>query len=113
MNNPLFYLVIGAALWTLGLHGLLMVRHVLRRIIAVNLMGSGTFLVLVALAARSDPPDPVLQALVVTGLVVAISATAFAVRLASARAQHAEDAQSRDASMPASESSAERSDEAQ
>lgn len=91
MNTQLLYLVTGAALWAIGLHGLLLVRHVLRRIIAINLMGSGVFLVLVALASRSDPPDPVLHALVVTGLVVAISATAFAVRLASARAQHAPD----------------------
>lgn len=91
MNTQLFYLAIGAALWTLGLHGLLVVHHTLRRIVAVNLMSSGVFLVLVALAARSDPPDPVLQALVVTGLVVAISATAFAVRLASAQAQHSPD----------------------
>lgn len=88
MSAEFVYLVGGAAVWAVGLHGLLLVHHVLRRIIAVNLMGSGVFLVLVALAARSSPPDPVLQALVVTGLVVAISATAFAVRLSSARAQH-------------------------
>lgn len=89
MSAGLFYLVTGAAVWAIGLHGLLMTRHALRRIIAINLMGSGVFLVLVALASRSDPPNPVLQALVVTGLVVAISATAFALRLASASAQHA------------------------
>ncbi|MCW8194038.1 NADH:quinone oxidoreductase [Proteobacteria bacterium 005FR1] len=88
MSPELLYLVVGATIWAVGLGGLLLVHHMLRRVIAVNLMGSGVFLVLVALAARSSPPDPVLQALVVTGLVVAISATAFAVRLASARAQH-------------------------
>lgn len=87
--SELVYFLTGAVIWTVGLQGLLLVQHVLRRIIAVNLMGSGVFLVLVALATRSSPPDPVLQALVVTGLVVAISATAFAVRLASAQAQHA------------------------
>lgn len=88
MTPELLYLITGATIWAVGLSGLLLVHHMLRRIIAVNLMGSGVFLVLVSLAARSSPPDPVLQALVVTGLVVAISATAFAVRLASARAQH-------------------------
>lgn len=71
----------GIGLWLLGLLGLLLVSHMLRRIIAVNLMGSGVFMVLVALAARSQPNDPVLHALVVTGLVVAISATAFVLRL--------------------------------
>ena len=39
-------------------------------------------MVMVALASRSTPTDPVLRALVVTGLVVAASATAFALRLA-------------------------------
>ena len=60
--------------------------HALRRIIAINLMGSGVFLVMIALAARDDPSDPLLVALVVTGLVVAVSATALALRLSSALA---------------------------
>ncbi|GAB3381237.1 NADH-ubiquinone oxidoreductase chain 4L [Azotobacter armeniacus] len=84
MSSTLFYLGIGAMLWLLGLHGLLCLRQALRRIIAVNLMGSGVFLVLIALAVRRTPADPLLQALVVTGLVVAISATALALRLAGA-----------------------------
>ncbi|GAB3472232.1 NADH-quinone oxidoreductase subunit K [Azotobacter salinestris] len=84
MSATLFYLGIGAALWLLGLFGLLGLRDTLRRIIAVNLMGSGVFLVLIALAARVTPTDPLLQALVVTGLVVAISATALALRLGGA-----------------------------
>lgn len=84
MSSLLLYLLTGIALWLVGLHGLLMQRHALRRIIAVNVMGSGVFMVMVALASRADPIDPVLQALVVTGLVVAASATAFALRLATA-----------------------------
>lgn len=82
MSQSIIYLVAGSALWLLGLHGLLRVQHALRRIIAINIMGSGVFMVMVALAARTQPADPVLQALVVTGLVVAVSATAFALRLA-------------------------------
>lgn len=82
MSSTLFWMMIGAALWLLGLHGLLTLRHALRRIIAFNLMGSGVFLVMIALAARSQPSDPLLVALVVTGLVVAVSATALALRLA-------------------------------
>ena len=84
MSSSLFWMIIGAALWLLGLHGLLTLRQALRRIIAFNLMGSGVFLVMIALATRSQPSDPLLVALVVTGLVVAISATALALRLASA-----------------------------
>lgn len=87
MSLSLFYLCVGVTLWLLGLHGLLLRRaHVVRQIIAVNIMGSGAFTVMTALAARSEPVDPVLQALVVTGLVVAVSATALALRLASADA---------------------------
>lgn len=84
MSAALFWMVVGAALWLLGLHGLLTLRQALRRIIAFNLMGSGVFLVMIALATRSQPSDPLLVALVVTGLVVAVSATALALRLAGA-----------------------------
>lgn len=84
MSGALFWMGIGAALWLLGLHGLLTLRQALRRIIAFNLMGSGVFLVMIALATRSQPSDPLLVALVVTGLVVAVSATALALRLAGA-----------------------------
>lgn len=84
MTDIHFYLLIGVGLWALGLHGLLVARYALRRIIAINVMGNGVFMVMVTLANRGDTADPVLHALVVTGLVVAVSATAFALRLASA-----------------------------
>lgn len=87
MSHTLLYLLLGGGLWLLGLHGLMRVQHALRRIVAINIMGSGVFMVMVALATRTEPVDPVLQALVVTGLVVAISATAFALRLAVAEAR--------------------------
>tara|TARA_R110000823_G_scaffold171736_7_gene304136 strand:- start:11562 stop:11882 length:321 start_codon:yes stop_codon:yes gene_type:complete len=87
MTTSVFYLSIGLCLWGLGLHGLMLARHALRRIIAINLMGSGVFMVMVALGYRGDTTDPVLQALVLTGLVVAVSATAFALRLACAEAE--------------------------
>ncbi|WP_304641521.1 NADH-quinone oxidoreductase subunit K [Pseudomonas sp.] len=85
MSTITLFLGLGAALWLVGLHGLLIRRHPLRRIIAINVMSSGVFMIMIALAKRSDPADPVMHALVVTGLVVAVSATAFALRLAAAR----------------------------
>lgn len=90
MSNVTLYLLGGIALWVLGLHALMTRRNALRRIMAVNVMGSGTFMVMVALAARVTPIDPVLQALVVTGLVVAASATALALRLATTEAPAAD-----------------------
>jgi multicomponent Na+:H+ antiporter subunit C len=44
-------------------------------------MGSGAFLVLVGLAQRYDVADPVPQAMVLTGIVVAVAATALALAL--------------------------------
>lgn len=84
MTSVAIYLLGGSALWILGLHALLLRRGALRRVMAINVMGSGAFMVMVALASRSTPTDPLMQALVVTGLVVAASATAFALRLATA-----------------------------
>jgi multicomponent Na+:H+ antiporter subunit C len=93
MSAMQLYTILGAAIFLLGLHGLLMTTDAIRRLIAVNLMGAGTFLIMVALAGRISPPDPVLHALVVTGLVVAISATALALRLitSAAIAEHSQD----------------------
>ena len=82
MNADLLYALAGLALFVMGLAGLALLAHLLRRLIAFNLIGSGTFLVLVGLAQSPDgEPDPVAQALVLTGIVVAIAATALAVVL--------------------------------
>ena len=82
MSIVFFYALTGVGLFTLGLYALIVYRHLLRKILAINVMGSGVFLVMVALAARAqDAPDPVPHAMVITGIVVAISATALALAL--------------------------------
>ncbi|MDO8828440.1 NADH-quinone oxidoreductase subunit K [Methylophaga sp.] len=86
------YLCLGVTLWGLGSLGLLLARNFIRRIININIAGNGVFMVMVALASREATIDPVLQALVVTGLVVAVCATAFALRLSVAYAQSKQDA---------------------
>jgi len=68
-------------LFAMGSAGMLLVAHLLRRILAFNLMGSGAFLILVGLAQRGGTPDPVPQAMVLTGIVVAVAATAVALAL--------------------------------
>ncbi|WP_150302865.1 NADH-quinone oxidoreductase subunit K [Pseudomonas saliphila] len=88
MSSTLIFLCAGSVLWLMGLHGLARLHHPIRRIMAINIMGSGTFMVMIALANRGEHSDPVLHALVVTGLVVAVSATAFALRLAVAISAH-------------------------
>ena len=71
----------GAVLFAMGVAGVVLIGHLLRRILAFNLMGSGAFLVLVGLAQRHDVADPVPQAMVLTGIVVAVAATALALAL--------------------------------
>ena len=83
MNAGLLYALVGVALFSLGLYALIIHAHLLRKILAINVMSSGVFLVLVALAERigDAPPDAVPQAMVITGIVVAVSATALALTL--------------------------------
>ena len=82
MSLSLMYAFAGIGLFLVGLHGLIVYAHLLRKILALNVMGSGVFLVLVALARRAgQAPDPVPHAMVITGIVVAVSATALALVL--------------------------------
>ena len=84
MTPTLLYTLSGVAVFSSGLYGLLVLPHLVRKILALNLMGSGIFLLLIAFAQRSAGafPDPVPHAMVLTGIVVAVSATAFALALA-------------------------------
>lgn len=81
MSAGLLFASVGVILFALGVAGMLMLGHLLRRILAFNVMGSGAFLVLVGLAQRNGIADPVPQAMVLTGIVVAVAATALALAL--------------------------------
>ena len=76
---------VGAALVGLGLYGLIARSEPLRKILAFNVMGSGVFLVFGIVARKGAaaglPSDPVPQAMVITGIVVAFAASALAVAL--------------------------------
>jgi multicomponent Na+:H+ antiporter subunit C len=75
----------GAALVGFGLYGLILHPHPLRKLLAFNLMGSGVFLIFGIVARRGTSAgfsfDPVPQAMVITGIVVAFAASAIAVAL--------------------------------
>src|SRR6478609_6640020 len=75
----------GAALVGLGLFGLIVQPQPLRKILAFNLIGGGVFLLFGVIARRGAAAgmggDPVPQAMVITGIVVAFAATALAVAL--------------------------------
>jgi len=82
MSLSMLYALAGVGLFVLGLHGLIVQTHLLRKILALNIMGSGVFMLMVALARRApENPDPVPHAMVITGIVVAVSATALALAL--------------------------------
>lgn len=83
MTAAFLYGGAGILLFGLGLWSLLVHAALLRKLIALNIMGGGVFHVFIAVAHRGDgtPPDPVPHALVLTGIVVAVSATALALAL--------------------------------
>ncbi|HSW41393.1 MAG TPA: NADH-quinone oxidoreductase subunit K [Patescibacteria group bacterium] len=81
MTSPLLYALGGVLLFVLGLGGMILLGQTLRKILAFNLMGSGAFLVLVGLAQRDGVVDPVPQAMVLTGIVVAVASTALTLSL--------------------------------
>ena len=81
MSSGLLFACVGAILFAMGVAGVILIAHLLRRILAFNVMGSGAFLILVGLAQRNDVSDPVPQAMVLTGIVVAVAATALALAL--------------------------------
>jgi multicomponent Na+:H+ antiporter subunit C len=77
--------LLGAALTGIGLFGLLARPEPLLRILAFNVLGGGIFLVFGAVARRGAGAgfggDPVPQAIILTGIVVAFAATTLAVAL--------------------------------
>jgi len=79
------YLTAGAILFVLGAFHAFASPERVRRVIAVNVMGNGVFLILLtrswSAAADGSGPDPVPHALVLTGIVVAAAATGLALSL--------------------------------
>jgi len=72
----------GALVVGIGCYGLVAHTNLVRRVLAFNLIGSGIFLLFGALASRApDATDPIPQAMVITGIVVALAASALAITL--------------------------------
>ncbi|MGY4410307.1 multisubunit Na+/H+ antiporter MnhC subunit/uncharacterized MnhB-related membrane protein [Bradyrhizobium sp. LB7.1] len=85
MSSVSVFGLCAAAAVGLGLYGLITNPQSLRKILAFNLLGSGVFLLFGIVGRRGAAAgvgnDPVPQALVITGVVVAFSATAMAIAL--------------------------------
>ncbi len=85
MIATLLYSFAGLILFGMGLVTLIIHSHPLRKILAVNVMSTGVFLILVATAYipfGEGEIDPVPHAMVLTGIVVSVSVTALALILA-------------------------------
>jgi multicomponent Na+:H+ antiporter subunit C len=83
--SEVLYLAAGAGLFALGAFYAFTSPELLRKVLAVNVMGNGVFLVLLTRARRDvlegSATDPVPHALVLTGIVVAAAATGLAISL--------------------------------
>jgi len=94
----------GAVLVGLGLYGVILDPKPIRKVLAFNLLGGGVFLTFGVIARRGAGAgfggDPVPQALVITGIVVAFSATALAVALIQRLSQHEAEAARAEAERP-------------
>jgi len=82
-TEQVIYGLAGIGLFSLGLRMVFSAGALLRRVLAINFAGAGLFLLLIAVAYQGTGavPDPVPHALVLTGIVVAFSATALALAL--------------------------------
>jgi multicomponent Na+:H+ antiporter subunit C len=85
MSAAIVFGICAAVAVGLGLYGVITNPQPLRKILAFNLLGSGVFTVFGVVAHRGAAAgfggDPTPQALVITGIVVAFSATALALAL--------------------------------
>lgn len=83
MISTAAYGITGALLIAIGFYSFIARRHLLHQLLAFNLVGSGLFLLFGALARRAGDgtSDAVPQAMIITGIVVALSATAVGVAL--------------------------------
>lgn len=81
MTSVQWFLLVGAVLMALGGVRLLTASDLVVRLVALNIAGGGGLLVLVALAARSEVPDPVPHALALTGIVITVAVTGVGLAL--------------------------------
>jgi multicomponent Na+:H+ antiporter subunit C len=77
------YAITAGLLFGVALYGVLSRRGLIQRLLAANVMTAAVFLYLIVLAAGHEDGtmDAVPQAMVLTGLVIAVSVTAFALAL--------------------------------
>jgi multicomponent Na+:H+ antiporter subunit C len=85
MSETTLFGLCASALVGLGLYGFVVHPEPLRKLLAFNLLGSGVFVLFGVIARRGAAAgmggDPVPQALVITGIIVAFAGSALVVGL--------------------------------
>lgn len=81
LTSESLYALLAALLIVFALIGVFTARHLIRRLLALNILSSAVFLLMVLVARTADGVDPVPHALVLTGIVVAVSTTAVVLAL--------------------------------
>jgi len=80
--TEILFVLAASVVFGIGVWGLLIAEHLLRKLLALNVMSSSVFIIMLVVAGGGpDGPDPVAQALILTGIVIAVAATAFALAL--------------------------------
>lgn len=84
MDPAALFLPAAAVILGIALAGFMLSADVLKKVLALNVMASGVFLLFATLARRGAeaPPDPVPHALALTGIVVSFATSALALGLA-------------------------------
>ncbi|EHJ94290.1 NADH-quinone oxidoreductase subunit K [Vreelandella boliviensis] len=81
LTSDALFALLGALLVAMSLVSVFTARHLIRRLLAVNILSSAVFLLLVLTARTADGIDPIPHALVLTGIVVSVSTTAVVLAL--------------------------------
>lgn len=77
MTMAMVYQGTAVVLMGLGLYAVIVRRNLIRRLMGANIFGTGVFMLFIAMTTGEQGADPVPEAMVLTGLVVAVSATAL------------------------------------
>lgn len=88
-SPALLYALVGVVLTGIGLWGVVVRRQLMVRLVAFNIVGAGIFLAFGGIASRRPDlgGDPVPLAMVLTGLVISLAATAVGAALVVRHAQ--------------------------
>lgn len=82
VTRATWFALVAGVLVVIGLARLATARDWIVRLLALNITGAGTLVLLAALAGRTELPDPIPHALALTGIVITVAVTGVGLVLA-------------------------------